>query len=53
VRSELLNNLLISYRWQPIINEELISIFESWAKAEDYQIPDLVFLGNYAILHLI
>ncbi len=52
VRSELLNGLLVSFRWQPIINEELISIFHLWENSEGYEVPDLIFLGKYYLMLL-
>jgi hypothetical protein len=50
VRSGILNDLLVSFQWHAIINDKLISVFNLWAISEDYQTPDLIFLGNYQVL---
>lgn len=50
VRSGILNDLLVSFQWHAIINDKLISVFNLWADSEDYQTPDLIFLGNYQVL---
>ncbi len=47
VCSELLNDLLVSFQCQPIINEYIISIFNLWKNLEIHEVPDLIFLGNY------
>ncbi len=46
MKSQLLNDLIISFRWRAIINAELIADFELWTLLEDYQIPDIIFLGK-------
>ncbi|XP_046644655.1 uncharacterized protein LOC124330272 [Daphnia pulicaria] len=46
VRSEILNDLLVSFQWHAIINGKLISIFNLWGDSEDYQTPDFIFLGS-------
>lgn len=46
IKSQLLNDLIISFRWRAIINAELIADFELWTLLEDGQIPDIIFLGK-------
>ena len=46
--SPLLHDLFVSFQWQPIINEELISIFKTWTMLDDQQqTPQIIFLGKY------
>ena len=46
MKSQLLNDFLISFRWRAIINTELIADFELWILLEDDQTPDIIFLGK-------
>ena len=57
VTSQILGNLLISFLWRPIINEEMIQDFRAWTRSMknlnsceindvDYTVPDLIFLGE-------
>ncbi|XP_045036584.1 uncharacterized protein LOC116922294 isoform X2 [Daphnia magna] len=45
ISSKILDDLLVSFRWRAIINAELIADFKLWATLEDYQVPDVVFIG--------
>ena len=46
----LLNDLLISFRWRPLINKEFVADLEHWAISKEGDIPDFLFLGIYNTL---
>ena len=41
----LFNDLLISYRWRPLINDALIADLKSIALLEEHQSPEYIFIG--------
>lgn len=52
ISSKILDDLLVSFRWRAIINAELIADFKLWATLEDYQVPDVLFIGECSVIKL-
>ena len=47
VTSRLLDDLIVSFRWRPIIDEKIISDIRNWTSSSDGfdQVPDFILIG--------
>lgn len=52
MKSPLLHELLVSFRWRAVMSDDLIADFTLWSSLGEQQTPDYILLGKHCNINM-